>query len=195
MTRTELSSPQIKGVDLTVDVTNTLPIANGGTGATSIPTWNQSTSGNAATATTASACSGNAATATALASARTINGTSFNGTANIMIATVDVTVNAPGATPSINTDVTDQATFTGLAAAITSMTTNLTGTPTNGQKLMIRFKDAGTARAIAWGAKFGSSGVATLLATTVVSKTHHVGLVYDSTAALWVCIAVDATGY
>ena len=44
-------------------------------------------SGNAATATTASACSGNAATATKLATARTINGVAFDGTANITLAT------------------------------------------------------------------------------------------------------------
>ena len=44
-------------------------------------------SGNAATATTAAACSGNAATATKLATARTINGVAFDGTANITLAT------------------------------------------------------------------------------------------------------------
>jgi hypothetical protein len=75
------------------------------------------------------------------------------------------------------------------------MTTNLSGTPTDGQKLTIRIKDNGTARAITWGASFVSSGVATLLATTVVNKTHMVGLIYDSAAAKWVCVAVDATGY
>lgn len=52
------------------------------------PTLNQSTTGNAATATTASACSGNAATATTLATARTINGVSFNGSANITLPAV-----------------------------------------------------------------------------------------------------------
>jgi hypothetical protein len=106
-----------------------------------------------------------------------------------------VTVNAPGATPSINTDVTDIAIFTGVAAAITSMTTNLTGTPQDGDQLLIRFTDNATARAITWGAKFGSSGVATLLATTVISKVHNVFLVWDATKALWICMAVDATGY
>lgn len=99
------------------------------------------------------------------------------------------------ATPSINTDTTDEFTITALAAAITSMTTNLSGTPVNGQELMIRFKDNGTGRAITWGASFVSSGVATLLATTVANKTHYVKLRYDSTAAVWVCLAVDATGY
>ena len=43
--------------------------------------------GNATSATTAASCTGNAATATALATARTINGVSFNGTANITIPT------------------------------------------------------------------------------------------------------------
>ncbi|MDH1068949.1 hypothetical protein N5B96_05505 [Acinetobacter johnsonii] len=47
---------------------------------------NQNTTGNAATATTAAACSGNAATATKLQTARTINGVSFDGSANITIA-------------------------------------------------------------------------------------------------------------
>lgn len=102
---------------------------------------------------------------------------------------------ASSATPSINTDTTDEYDITALAAAITSMTTNLTGTPVNGQQLMIRCKDNGTARAITWGTSFASSGVATLLATTVASKTHYIGLRYDSTTAKWICIAVDATGY
>jgi len=34
------------------------------------------------------------------------------------------------------------------------MTTNLSGTPTNFQSLIIRIKDNGTARAITWGASF-----------------------------------------
>lgn len=99
------------------------------------------------------------------------------------------------ATPSINVGTTDQFNITALAADITSMTTNLTGTPVDGQKLLIRIKDNGTARAIAWGASFVSSGVATLLTTTVISKTHLNLFIYDAVATKWVCVAVDATGY
>jgi hypothetical protein len=106
-----------------------------------------------------------------------------------------VSSTASSATPSINTDTTDLFEITALAVAITSMTTNLTGTPIDGQTLLIRFKDNGTARAITWGTSFTSSGVATLLSTTVASKTHLVGLQYDATAAKWVCMAVDASGY
>ena len=102
---------------------------------------------------------------------------------------------ASSATPAINTDLYDEFDITALAANITSMTTNLTGTPRNGQKLLIRIKDNGTARTITWGASFASSGTATLLATTAISKTHTVGLVYNSTASKWYCLAVDATGY
>lgn len=102
---------------------------------------------------------------------------------------------ASSATPSINTDNVDQFNITALATAITSMTTNLTGSPIDGQKLLIRFKDNGTARAITWGSSFVSSGSATLLSTTVINKTHMVGLIYDSAASKWVCQAVDTNGY
>ena len=93
------------------------------------------------------------------------------------------------ATPSINVGDVDMFTITAQAAAITSMTTNLTGTPTSGQKLIIRIKDDGTARAITWGASFASRG-ATLPTTTTLSKVTYVGLIYNSTATIWDCVAV-----
>lgn len=54
------------------------------------------------------------------------------------------------ATPTINTDVTDVAHIIGLAQAITSFSTNLTGTPVEGDTLRIDITDNGTARAITW---------------------------------------------
>jgi hypothetical protein len=101
-----------------------------------------------------------------------------------------VTTIASSATPTINTDNTDVVTITALATAITSMTTNLTGTPNDFDKLIIRIKDNGTARAITWGASFVSSG-ATLPTTTVISKVTTVGLIEDTVKAKWICIAVD----
>lgn len=100
---------------------------------------------------------------------------------------------ASSATPTIDCGLYDQFNITALAAAITGVT--ITGTPTDGQKLLVRIKDNGTARALAWGTSFMSSGTATLPTTTAVSKTHLVGFIYDSTAAKWVCVAADATGY
>lgn len=99
------------------------------------------------------------------------------------------------ATPAINVGTTDQFEITALAVPITSMTSGLTGAPADGQRMLIRFKDNGTGRAIMWGASFISSGIATLLSTTIATKTHMVGLIYDSSKAVWVCTAVDATGY
>lgn len=109
--------------------------------------------------------------------------------------TVRTGTTVSSATPAINTDNYDEYDITALAVNITSMTTNLSGTPTNGDELMLRFKDDGTPRTITWGASFVSSGVATLLATTAANKTHYVKVRYDSTAAKWVCMAVDAIGY
>lgn len=102
---------------------------------------------------------------------------------------------ASSAVPPINTDTTDIFKITALAVAITSMSSGLSGTPVDGQKLTIRIKDNGTSRAITWGASYVSSGVATLLTNTVTSKQHTLGFVYDSAISKWVCMAVDAIGY
>lgn len=67
-----------------------------------------------------------------------------------------------------------------------------TGTPTQGQPLMIRIKDNGTARAIAWTSGTGgyrAIGV-TLPTTTVINKTTYVGCIYNSTDLRWDVIGV-----
>jgi hypothetical protein len=100
---------------------------------------------------------------------------------------------ASTATPSINIDLYDVYTITALAAAITSVT--ITGTTYDGQKLLVRIEDNGTARAIAWGASFINSSIGTLPTTTIAGKTHPVFLVYDSALTKWVCMASDLAGY
>jgi hypothetical protein len=92
------------------------------------------------------------------------------------------------ATPAINVDTTDMFVITAQAVNITSMTTSLTGTPTDGQPLVIRIKDNGTARTITWGAKF-EDGSVPLPTTTVANKTLLVGLMYDAADAKWACEA------
>ena len=60
----------------------------------------------------------------------------------------------------------------------------------------MRIRDNGTAQALSWNSSyFASSGVATLLATTVAGKTHLSKFVYDSAKALFVCVATDSVGY
>jgi len=111
------------------------------------------------------------------------------GTPGYLPRTTSITSSA---TPSINVGSFDFLIITALAANITSIT--VSGTPVDGQRLMVRITDNGTARTITWGSSF-QSGNATLLSTTVAGKTHHVGLIYDAVKAKWVCVAVDAAGY
>ena len=93
------------------------------------------------------------------------------------------------ATPAINTDLYDVVTITALGAAINTMTSDLSGTPFNFQKLIFRILDDGTARAITWGDSFRDAGVA-LPSTTVISKLLTVGFIYDTVTSDWGCVAV-----
>ena len=95
---------------------------------------------------------------------------------------------ANSATPTLNTDNFDMMVITGQSVAITSFTTNLTGTPTNGQTLWISITGT-TAIAITWGASFESSTVA-LPTTTVSTNRLDIGFVWNVATGDWRCIAV-----
>ena len=90
------------------------------------------------------------------------------------------------ATPTINTDNYDVFTITALAVDITSMTTNLSGTPTDGQKLLIAITGT-AARAITWGASFEASTIA-LPTTTVSTNRLDVGFIWNAATSKWRCI-------
>lgn len=65
-------------------------------------------------------------------------------------------------------------------------------TPANlldGQGILFRIKDNGTARAISWGTQYRIIGV-TLPTTTVVSKTLYVGAKWNAADTKWDVIAV-----
>jgi hypothetical protein len=91
------------------------------------------------------------------------------------------------ATPTLNTDNYDMMVITGQSVAITSFTTNLTGTPVNGQKLWIAITGT-TAIAITWGASFESSTV-TLPSTTVTTNRLDIGFVWNAATTTWRCVA------
>jgi hypothetical protein len=98
-----------------------------------------------------------------------------------------VSTTTSSATPTINTDNVDQYGLTAQAVDITSFSTNLSGTPTNGQKLWIYI--VGTAaRGITWGASFESSTV-TLPTTTVSTNRLDVGFVWNAASSVWRCVA------
>jgi hypothetical protein len=96
---------------------------------------------------------------------------------------------ASSATPTINTDNVDFYSITALATAITSMTTNLSGTPTDAQTLWIAITDNGTARAITWGASFEASTIA-LPTTTVISTRLDVAFIWNTATSRWRCVGV-----
>lgn len=77
--------------------------------------------------------------------------------------------------------------LTALAAAATIAAPS--GTPANGNSLIIRIKDNGTARALTWNAIYRAIGV-TLPTITVISKTMYIGCKYNSTDSKWDVIAV-----
>lgn len=89
------------------------------------------------------------------------------------------------ATPAVNTDNVDVVSITGLAQAITSMTTNLTGTPVVGDRLTIEVTDDGTARAIAWGASFEAGTYTALPTTTVISTKLTVDFRWNPATSKW----------
>lgn len=93
------------------------------------------------------------------------------------------------ATPTLNTDVIDQYYITAQTEAITSFTTNLSGTPTLGQTLFISI--IGTAaRSITWGASFANGPVA--LPTTTVTTTE-LSVLFRWDGSVWRCMASGST--
>lgn len=81
-------------------------------------------------------------------------------------------------------DVTALA--TGATIAIPS------GTATDGQKLIIRITDNGTAQTLTWTTSSGGYRIVgtTLPTTTTATKTTYVGCIYNSTASFWDVVAV-----
>jgi len=137
-----------------------------------------------------------------------LSGTSFNGSSAVTIA-IDSTVatlsgtqtitnkrinprvlasTANSATPTLNTDSYDMMVITGQSVAITSFSTNLTGTPVNGQKLIISITGTG-AIGITWGASFEASTIA-LPSTTVTTNRLDVGFIWNVATTKWRCVAV-----
>jgi len=167
----------LTGVSLATQVTGTLPVANGGTGATTLTGL---VLGN-----------GTSAMTTVTAPSGTVVGTTDTQTlTNKRVNPRAVAAGATSGTLTPNGDTTDVFNAFGLTGAITVATPS--GTPVDGQRLMLRFEDNGTGRGITW---TGTSGAyravgVTLPTTTVASKVTYVGCVYNSTDVFWDVIAV-----
>lgn len=98
---------------------------------------------------------------------------------------------ADAATITPTADDCDMYTVTALAQAATIAAPS--GTPTNGQKLIIRLLDNGTARSLTWNSIYAAIGV-TIPTTTVLSKYTYVGCVYNSASSKWDVVGVVTQG-
>jgi hypothetical protein len=91
------------------------------------------------------------------------------------------------ATLTVNAGTTDVAVITAQAASLSIAAP--TGSPVDGQRLVLRIKDNATSRALSWNAIFRAVGV-TLPTSTTVSKTLYVGMLYNSADTKWDVLAV-----
>jgi len=98
---------------------------------------------------------------------------------------VGTTTSSSTPTPSGSTN--DMFTVTALAADATFAAP--TGTPTDGQSLIIRVKDNGTPRNLAWNAIYRASSDLPLPTITITSKTLYCGFRYNSADTTWDLIA------
>ena len=94
-----------------------------------------------------------------------------------------LTAGATSGTITPDGDNADQYAMPGLTGAVTIAAPS--GTPVEGQRLLLSFSDDGTSRALTWNAVYASFGTGTLPSATVAGKTHYVGLVYNSAASKW----------
>lgn len=92
------------------------------------------------------------------------------------------------ATVTPNSDTDDLVIITAQAASL--IIANPTGTPTEGQALLIRIKDNGTARAVSFGSEYRAIGI-TLPTTTVLSKTMYLGCVRNVADTKWDVIGLS----
>jgi len=116
----------------------------------------------------------------------------YNGTTWLTSVTPRVSSAASPTSPLIpNSSLYDIYAITGLTTALTINAP--TGTPVDGNKLIFRILDNGTARALTWDATYTVIGV-TLPTTTTASKTTYVGCIYNAYGASgtgrWDVIAV-----
>jgi hypothetical protein len=165
----------LSGVSLTTAVTGILPAANGGTNNAFFQV-----SGPTSSVKTYTFADAN----------MTIVGTTDTQTLTNKRFTPRIGTVTSGTPITPTADTADQYNVTALATAATIAAPS--GTPTDGQKLVIRIKDNGTARALTWTTTSGAYravGV-TLPTTTVATKVVYIGCIYNSQDTFWDVIAV-----
>ena len=154
-----------------------LALANGGTGSTGVASGVVTSNGTAFSS-------------IAQPAGDLVGTTATQTISNKAITSRIASVASAGATATPNGNTTDQYIITAQDQAVAFA--NITGSPVDGQKLIIRIKDNGTPRAITWSS--GSGGYrpvgASLPTTTAANKVTYIGCIYNSSALYWDVIAV-----
>lgn len=103
-----------------------------------------------------------------------------------------VAASGTNGTFTINSDTTDLFTALGLTGSVLFAAPS--GTPVNGQKLLIRIRDDNTGiRALTWTTTSGGFrvvGTTLPASTTILNKLTYVGCIYNSTDVFWDVVAV-----
>ena len=163
---------------ISVGPSDGLTIYNGGVGSSSL--LSLSSSGALSLGTSGTGNAGQVLTSSGSSSSpswTTISNVSTNSLTGLSSATINV--GTTGRSVQANYYIID-----------TAFTINApTGTPIEGQKLLIRLKDSGVAKGITWNSIFSVVGV-TLPTTTVAGKTHYIGCVYNNIDSTWDVVAV-----
>lgn len=94
---------------------------------------------------------------------------------------------ASSATPTPNAGTADEFVLTAQAGAATFGAP--TGSPVDGQKLIIRVKDNATAQALSWNAIYRAGADIALPTTTTISKTLYLGFIYNAADSKWDLVA------
>jgi len=99
-----------------------------------------------------------------------------------------LSVTASTATLAPNIDNFNYYRLSAQAAALSI--SNPTGTPNDGDGLLLELQDNGTTRAITWGADYAVDSIygLTLPTTTVAGKTHFITFVYNLALTKWVAV-------
>jgi hypothetical protein len=119
----------------------------------------------------------------------------FNGTAAMTISwnTLGALPQTPRVQSAASGDLTPTASDdicirTALAAGPVAINAP-TGSPVQGQGMVIRLKDNGTARVLNWNAIYRAVGV-TIPTSTVANKTIYAGLIYNATDTKWDVVSI-----
>jgi len=181
-----------------VTVSGTLVVANGGTGVTTSTGSGSVVLSNSPTLVTPALGTPSSGVVTNLTGTASIN---INGTVGATTPSTGVFTTISGAVLSrvvviadatsitINADTTDIATQANTQAVGTLTINAPTGTPTNGQKLILRVQSTNI-QTLSWNAIFqGSLDIALPPATSGSSLFDYVGFIYNSATAKWQMVA------